>query len=119
MQTRSIAQVLVQCLVCTSILNCAVISDSFAFSRYTPEHQKYLSYNADKLSRWAMSAGSIITEKAAGHFLKSGKIAEQGYKACVALTKLEQRYGKLRLEASCSKALAYSTTPSLASLPVF
>ena len=49
----------------------------------------------------------------AEHFLKSGKAAEQGYKACAGLTKLEQRYGKSRLEAACGKALAYSTAPSL------
>ena len=47
------------------------------------------------------------------HFLKSGKAAEQGYKACASLSKLEQRYGKQRLEAACGKALAYSTAPSL------
>lgn len=77
-----------------------------------PEHQKYLTYNADEFSRWAMSVGPM-TEKVAEHFLKSGKAAEQGYKACAGLTKLEQRYGKQRLEAACGKALAYSTAPSL------
>ena len=59
-----------------------------------------------------MSVGPM-TEKVAEHFLKSGKAAEQGYKACAGLTKLEQRYGKQRLEAACGKALAYSTAPSL------
>ena len=59
-----------------------------------------------------MSVGPM-TEKVAEHFLKSGKAAEQGYKACAGLTKLEQRYGKHRLEAACGKALAYSTVPSL------
>ena len=29
------------------------------------------------------------------------------------MSKLEQRYGKQRLEAACGKALAYSTAPSL------
>ncbi len=77
-----------------------------------PEHQKYLTYNADEFSRWAMSVGPM-TEKVADHFLKSGKAAEQGYKACASLSKLEQRYGKQRLEAACGKALAYSTAPSL------
>ena len=77
-----------------------------------PEHQKYLAYNADEFSRWAMSVGPM-TEKVTEHFLKSGKAAEQGYKACASLSKLEQRYGKQRLEAACGKALAYSTAPSL------
>lgn len=77
-----------------------------------PEHQKYLTYNADEFSRWAMSVGPM-TEKVADHFLKSGKAAEQGYKACADLSKLEQRYGKQRLEAACGKALVYSTAPAL------
>ena len=77
-----------------------------------PEHQKYLTHNADEFSRWAMSVGPM-TEKAAEYFLKSGKVVEQGYRACAGLTKLEQRYGKSRLEAACSKVLAYSTAPSL------
>ena len=42
-----------------------------------PEHQKYLTYNADEFSRWAMSVGPM-TEKVAEHFLKSGKAAEAG-----------------------------------------
>ena len=54
-----------------------------------------------------------MAEKVADCFLKSGKAAERGYKACVGLTKLEQRYGKQRLEAACSKALVYSTAPSM------
>ena len=54
-----------------------------------------------------------MTEKVVEHFLKSGKVAEQGYKACAGLAKLEQRYGKQRLEAACSKTLAYSAVPSL------
>ena len=83
-----------------------------------PERQKYLTYNADEFSRWAMSVGPM-TEKVAEHFLKSGKAAEQGYKACASLTKLEQRYGKQRLEAACGKALAYSTGPRCAPLPAF
>lgn len=54
-----------------------------------------------------------MTEKIAEHFLKPGKAAEQGYKACTGLIKLEQRYGKSRLEAACSKTLAYSNASSL------
>ena len=68
--------------------------------------------NRDEFSRWAMSVGPM-TEKVADHFLKSGKAAEQGYKACADLSKLEQRYGKQRLEAACGKALVYSTAPAL------
>ena len=77
-----------------------------------PEHQKYLTYSINKFSRWAMSVGPMA-EKVVEYFLKSGKVAEQGYKACAGLAKLEQRYGKQRLEVACGKTLAYSAAPSL------
>lgn len=76
------------------------------------EHQRYLTYNADDFKIWAMSAGPM-TEKVVQHFLESGKAAEQGYKACVSLTKLGERYGKERLEAACTRVLAFGTTPSI------
>ena len=75
-------------------------------------HQKYLAYNAEDFSRWAMSMGPM-TEKVVQHFLTSGVAPEQGYKACASLTKLGERYGRERLENACGRILAYSTTPSV------
>lgn len=75
-------------------------------------HQKYLTYNADDFSRWAMSVGPM-TEKTVDYFLNSGKVAEQGYKACASLTKLAERYGKERLEAACARVIAFGATPSV------
>lgn len=49
----------------------------------------------------------------AEHFLTSGSVPEQGYKACVSLTKLGKRYGKKKLEAACERMLAFSSTPSI------
>lgn len=80
---------------------------------HMPEaHQKYLTYNADDFKLWAMSVGPM-TEQAVKSFLESGKAAEQGYKACASLTKLGERYGKERLEAACTRILAFGTTPSI------
>ena len=80
---------------------------------HMPEaHQKYLTYNADDFKVWAMSVGSM-TEQVVAFFLESGKAAEQGYKACASLTKLGERYGKERLEAACTRVLAFGTTPSV------
>ena len=75
-------------------------------------HQKYLAYNADDFSRWAMSIGPM-TEKVVKHFLTSGTVPEQGYKACASLTKLGERYGRERLENACGRILAYSAAPSV------
>ena len=83
---------------------------------HMPEaHQKYLTYNVDDFKVWAMSVGPM-TEKVVAYFLESGRVPEQGYKACASLTKLGERYGKKRLEAACAKILAFGTTPSIRNL---
>ncbi len=75
-------------------------------------HRAYLSCNADEFKEWARTIGSS-TEEVAEHFLNSGSVPEQGYKACVSLTKLGKRYGKKKLEAACERMLAFSSTPSI------
>ena len=50
-----------------------------------------------------------MTEKVAEHFLKSGKAAEQGYKACAGLSKLEQDVYK-RQDVDKPRNLAKSVT---------
>lgn len=83
---------------------------------HMPEaHQKYLTYNVDDFKVWAMSVGPM-TEKVVAYFLESGRVPEQGYKACASLTKLGERYGKKRLEAACAKILAFGTMPSIRNL---
>lgn len=76
------------------------------------EHQRYLAYNAEDFKTWAMSVGPMA-EKTVYHFLDSGKAPEQGYKACASLKKLGDRYGRKRLENTCGRVLAFTTTPSV------
>ena len=82
------------------------------FEHMPQEHQRYLAYNADDFSRWAMTVGSM-TEKAVAFFLESGKAPEQGYKACASLKRLQERYGSKRLEMACERVMAYGATPSI------
>ncbi len=77
-----------------------------------PEHRKYLKYDADEFRSWASDIGPK-TEAVIDSFLTSGKEPEQGYKYCVSLTKLSERYGKKRLEAACEHALCYTSSPTL------
>lgn len=77
-----------------------------------PEHRKYLNYNAETFTKWATAVGPMTT-KVIQHFLTSGKVPEQGYKACASLTKLANRYGDSRLENACRRILSYSSTPSV------
>ena len=69
-------------------------------------------YNADDFNRWAMSV-EPMTEKVVQHFLTAGKAPEQGYKKCVSLTKLDERYGRERLENVCGQILVYSSAPAV------
>lgn len=78
----------------------------------TPEHRKYLNYNTEDFTVWAKSIGDN-TARVTAYFLTAGKESEQGYKACASLTKLGERYGKTRLEASCAEVLKYTSAPSI------
>jgi hypothetical protein len=75
-------------------------------------HREYLNCNADEFKQWAATVGKSAKE-VVDRFLTSGSIPEQGYKACVSLTKLSKRYGKKKLENACERMLAFSSSPSI------
>ena len=50
------------------------------------------------------------------HFLTQYKIEQQGYKSCMALLKLTDKYPPERLEAACRKALSFTVSPSFKSI---
>ena len=76
-----------------------------------PEHQQYLQWNGERFRRWAETVGSN-TATVIQHFLTIYKIEQQGYKACMALRKLTDKYPAQRLENACRKALSYTPQPS-------
>ena len=78
----------------------------------TPEHRKYLNYNAEDFTVWAESVGEKTT-KVVSHFLTIGKEPELGFKACASLTKLGEKYGSKKLESACNEVFNYTSTPSL------
>ncbi|MBT9144041.1 MAG: hypothetical protein DDT29_02455 [Dehalococcoidia bacterium] len=74
------------------------------------DHKKYTQWNAARLISWGGSVGpnAAITVKA---ILSSYKVEQQGFKSCMALLKLADRYSLPRLEAACTKALSYTPRP--------
>ncbi len=80
-----------------------------------PAHQKYLSYNQDSFRSWAKESGAN-TEKVIDFFLTSDKEPEQGYKYCVGLMKLAERYNPSRIEKACGRILSVTSQPSLRSI---
>ena len=85
---------------------------------HMPEaHRKYLHYNAEEFTAWAESVGPATAE-VVKYFLTMGKEAEQGYKSCASLTKLNKSYGGKRLEDACGRLLALSSAPTIRNITV-
>jgi transposase len=81
-------------------------------AEHMPEdHQKYLQWNDERFISWAEKVGPQ-TSIAVKAILASHKIEQQGYRSCMALLKLADRYSVTRLEAACARALSYTPNPS-------
>lgn len=79
---------------------------------HMPEkHQKYLEWNEERFLSWAKSIGES-THTAVKAIFAAHKVEQQGYRACMGVLKLAERYGKERLESACKKALSYTPSPS-------
>ncbi|MBT9174146.1 MAG: hypothetical protein DDT21_02557 [Syntrophomonadaceae bacterium] len=76
------------------------------------DHQKYVAWNGERFISWAEKVGEN-TAAVVCFFLGANKIEQQGYKSCMALLKLADRYSIKRLEAACAKTLTYTVRPSL------
>lgn len=67
-------------------------------------HQEHLKWPPSRLIRWAEKTGphtaSVIT-----HILESKPHPEQGYRPCLGILRLGERYSPDRLEAACRRAL--------------
>ena len=80
-----------------------------------PDHQAYLQWNGERFVRWAEQIGQH-TAAVVRLFLSAHKVEQQGYKSCMAMLKLAERYSSQRLESACQKALSYTSSPSLKSI---
>ena len=75
------------------------------------DHQQYVKWNGERFIDWAEKVGphTAIAVKA---ILASHKIEQQGYRSCMALLKLADRFSITRVEAACARALSYTPHPS-------
>jgi hypothetical protein len=78
-------------------------------------HQKYTAWNGERFLSWAKSIGSN-TEIVVKAFLNAHKVEQHGYRACMALLKLGDKYSVSRLETACKRALSYTPNPSFKSI---
>lgn len=77
-----------------------------------PNHQQYLQWNGERFRKWAAKVGEA-THTAIDALLSGYKVEQQGYKACMGILKLADKYSHERLENACRKALTFTPRPSL------
>lgn len=75
------------------------------------KHKQFTQWNAERFLSWAQNVGPSTTTVIKG-ILSFHRIEQQGYKACMAVLKLADRYSLVRLEAACARALGYTPNPS-------
>ena len=80
-----------------------------------PNHQAYLQWDGERFRSWAKKIGPS-TLQVVEYLLTKGTAEQQGYKSCLSLLKLSDKYTAQRLEAACSKVLRFTTKPSYKSV---
>ena len=79
---------------------------------HMPEkHKQFVQWNAERFLSWAKSVGPF-TSAAIRAILAYHRIEQQGFKACMGVLKLADKYSLFRLEAACAKALSFTPQPS-------
>lgn len=80
-------------------------------------HQEFAQWNGERFRKWATEIGAN-TLSVIEVFLTTPKVEQQGYKSCLALLKLSDKYTSTRLEAACAKTLAYTHHPSYKAISI-
>jgi transposase len=75
-----------------------------------PNHQKYIAWNGERFIHWAEKIGENTTV-VVRFFLSRYKVEQQGYKSCMALLTLADKYSAERLEVACTRTLSYTQRP--------
>lgn len=79
---------------------------------HMPEnHRKYLEWDGARFHSWAESIGPNAVDVIEG-ILRTHPVEQQGYRSCMGLIHLAEKYSSLGLESACAKALSYSKAPS-------
>ena len=75
------------------------------------KHKQFVQWNTERFLSWAENVGPRTTTVIKA-ILSFHRIEQQGYKACMGVLKLADRYSLVRLEAACARALSYTPNPS-------
>lgn len=67
-------------------------------------HRKHLEWTPSRIIEWAGTVGPQ-TEQLARVIISDRPHPEQGYRSCLGILRLTQRYGRQRMEMACGRAL--------------
>jgi transposase len=70
-----------------------------------PDHQKYLQWTPERILAWGAKTGPW-TEALMEKVMASRRYPEQGFRSCLGILRLGQKYGPQRLEHACRRAVA-------------
>ncbi|MGP4073301.1 IS21 family transposase [Piscibacillus sp. B03] len=79
------------------------------------DHKQYIDFNQEHVLKWARTVGDH-TFTTVQSILSSYQSEKQGLKSCLGLIRLGDKHSIERLELACSKALSYTTRPTLKSI---
>ena len=68
-------------------------------------HRRYAAWTPERIISWAEHTGPA-TAKLAEAIMAARPHPEQGFRSCLGIIRLGDKYGTDRLEAACSRALA-------------
>jgi transposase len=71
-----------------------------------PSHQKYLEWTPDRILHYAEKYGQSV-KALIQKVMDSRRFAEQAYKSCLGIIRLENKYSAERLNLACQRALEY------------
>ena len=75
-------------------------------SHMPSNHAYYASWSPERITGWAAKVGPDV-EKMVDEILKAKKHPEQAFKVCLGVISLEKKYGPLRVNSACKRALSY------------
>ncbi len=67
-------------------------------------HREYAEWTPQRLVRWAEQTG-VATAAVIGHILAHRPHPQQGFRSCLGILRLAERFSAERLEAACARAL--------------
>jgi transposase len=71
-------------------------------------HQRHLQWTPSRLVEWGKAVGPLTAELL-GRILASKPHPEQGFRSCLGIIRLGDKYGKPRVEAAARRALLHKT----------